>query len=258
MRTSAVRISTSGPRNKGLANLRPGIQTLSVSPVTKRAPGNREQELVVFCPTISEEDLAASAPTRFALYLEGPRDRDILRNFAHRLSPRLARAMDPCVRILGGRRPARAVELFRDLADEAGPATPRGICILDRDTPHPGAPQEVLPDEPKLDFVVWGRRHIESYLVVPEAIRRCLARKADASSIDRFSADYLPQDIDEEYFHSFNAKHLLAGLGPIARTFGRPLRPRDIVHRMLPNEIHPDVRQVLATVSASLSEPAEV
>jgi hypothetical protein len=212
----------------------------------------------VSSPTISDEIESSSAPGRFELYVEGPRDREILRHFAHKLSPRLARAMDPCVRILGGRQPARAVELFRSLADEASPGAPRGLCILDRDNPRSGAPDEILPQEPQLDFVVWGRRHIESYLVVPAAIRRCLKHKADASALDRFSASFLPTEGDEEVFGSFDAKHLLAGPGPIARTFGHPLRPREIVRRMFPNEIHPDVRQVLTMVNAGITGSSRV
>ena len=193
------------------------------------------------------------APRRFALYVEGPRDCDILRSFASKISPRLARRMDPCIHILGGRRPARAAELFRELSQELGrekSAVPRGLCVLDRDDPrlHSGE----LPDEPRLDYFVWGRRHIESYLMVPAAIRRCMARRHNGSCLDRLIADEIPSPDDEPVFRDFDAKRLLARRGPLAKKLGGPLNPREIVRSMSRADVHSDICEVLARVREGL------
>jgi hypothetical protein len=205
------------------------------------------------------------APRRFALYVEGPRDCDILRSFAGKVSPKLARRMGPCIRILGGRRPARAAELFRELSEElcrAESGVPRGLCVLDRDDPrlHGGE----LPDEPRLDYFVWGRRHIESYLMVPAAIRRCLdrrkgSRRDNGSSLDRLLADEIPSPDDEPVFRDFDAKRLLARKGPIASKLGTPLNPGEIVRFMSRDDVHADVCQLLDRVreglDGALAEP---
>jgi len=209
----------------------------------------------VFCPTIADPGCPRSASRRFALYVEGPRDRDILRLFARKLSPKLARTMDPCVRILGGRRPVRAAALFRELAEKLGiddEVAPRGVCVLDRD--DLASRIDLFPEEPRLRYVVWRRRHIESYLLVPAAIRRCLGRPDGDRFIDRFLENHIPDASDERAFEDFDAKRLFARQGPISKTFGRPVRPRDIVRCMAPGDIHPDVRDLMSMVVEDLSD----
>src|SRR5215831_10019361 len=105
----------------------------------------------------------------FILYVEGPRDRSILRAWAQRLLPELAPDLLEGAVILGGRRPARAVEHFRARAPGS-----RGLCVLDRDEDTASD----LPPEDGLEFFTWGRRHIESYLLVASAIRRALSLPA--------------------------------------------------------------------------------
>jgi hypothetical protein len=191
---------------------------------------------------------------RFALYVEGPRDRDILRIFAAKQSPVLARTMDSSVKILGGRQPARAVELFRRLArDEEGArqgAPLRGVCVLDRDEAHEAHDRNL--SEPGLDFFIWSRRHIESYLLVPSAIRRCLGFSGDDSRIDRLLGSHLPDPEDEGACRSIDAKRLLAPAGPIACALGWGPRPRDVARHMSATDLHPDVRQLLARISEGL------
>ena len=63
----------------------------------------------------------ASAPPAFTLYVEGPRDRSILRAWAYRMMPGHARRLFGASVILGGRQPERALEHFREnWADDAG------------------------------------------------------------------------------------------------------------------------------------------
>lgn len=194
---------------------------------------------------------------RFALYVEGPRDRDILRIFAAKQSPALARAMDSSMQILGGRRPARAVELFRRMGGEEGSATgeapARGVCVLDRDESHEMRDRKLC--EPGLDFFIWGRRHIESYLLVPSAIRRCLGLSGDDSRVARLLGSHLPDPEDEGACRSIDAKRLLAPTGPIARTLGWGPRPRDVARHMSATELHPDVKRLLAHIHQALHLP---
>lgn len=207
----------------------------------------------MFRPRSARNRGSGPSDSRFALYVEGPRDRDILRLFACKLSPQLAREMDHCTEILGGRRPRRAAELFRRLTNVEGSAassSARGLCVLDRD----GAQNEgeVFPDEPSLDFFVWNRRHIESYLLVPGAICRCLEGMARNLQLEHYIDETLPDPRDEDAMRQCNAKHLLGEPGPIATILGRPLCPREIVRCMSPNDVHADVRDLLTAVRVGL------
>ena len=55
----------------------------------------------------------SASSVNFFLYVEGPRDADILRIWGRRISRRLARHLDSRIVILGGRRPERARDHFR-------------------------------------------------------------------------------------------------------------------------------------------------
>lgn len=217
----------------------------------------------VFRPKAAHKDDLATASSRFVLYVEGPRDRDVLRLFAQKLSPELARTMDACVRILGGRQPDRAVELFGRMVEQAARCNgepPRGLCILDRDDPEhlEGAyPKKFDPKASKLEFVVWKRRQIESYLLVPRAIRGCLAKHRDDPQLDRLLESWLPDPSDEKEFCKLNAKQVLGARGPIARYLGRPLRAQEIVRGMTPLEIHDDIKGVLVRIRDRLCSSVE-
>jgi hypothetical protein len=197
----------------------------------------------VFRPHAARKRDLADAPLRFALYVEGPRDRDVLRHFAQKLSPELAKTMDPCVRILGGKQPERAAQMFGRLVEEAGETNrdkPRGLCILDRDDDESwnakksdDAQDATSNDAANLEFVVWNRRQIESYLLVPQALRRCASKHGADPQFDRILASTLPENGDEAAFADY---------------LGRPLRAREIVRNMSPVDIHDDVKAVLTRV----------
>jgi len=182
------------------------------------------------------------------LYVEGPRDHDLLRIWAHRLSPRLARSLEPCAVILGGRRPARAIEHFRQRGGTG--AGSRGLIVLDRD--HHAEDAELSLDEPGMEIFMWRRRHIESYLLVPEAIRRLLHRDVDHGWLDRLIDDHLPDPDDEAAHRTLNAKHLLGSKGPLARQLGRPLTPGEIARCMRAEELHDDVISLYERIRTNL------
>jgi len=183
---------------------------------------------------------------RFVLYVEGPRDQSLLAAWAHRMSPRLGRSLDAVTVILGGRQPARAAEHFRKLC--ASHAAARGLCVLDRDADDAPRPPPVV--ELGLEFFTWGRRHIESYLLVPGAIRRSLKLPATDARVERFFRSALPAS--EEELGAVDAKPLFAFRGEFERLLGRAVRPIHVARAMHAGEIHADVLDVLARVRGGL------
>jgi hypothetical protein len=180
----------------------------------------------------------------FSVYVEGARDRDLLAAWARRLSPPLARALEPACVILGGRQPARAAGLLarrRELQEDAA-----GLCVLDGDAIAVAPP----PACDGLEYFIWSRRHIESYLLVPAAIERA-ARTADMR-LRRLLEAELPDPGDERALRSFDAKRFLGEKGPLARFLGRTLSPGAIARAMRDEEIHEEVRALFARIAAGL------
>jgi len=186
---------------------------------------------------------------QFAFYVEGPSDRDILRTWARRLSPRLARSLEPCAVILGGRQPARALKHFRGV--QAQDAEARGVCVLDRDDHEPGS----IADTSKLQFFTWPRRHIESYLLVPGAIARCTGCEPGDSRTDRILRDHLPDDDDESAFKLIDAKRLLAPTGRLSQALGFSLSVGRVARALRRDELHHDVRRLFDLLGQGLGVP---
>ncbi len=181
---------------------------------------------------------AATRRGRFVLYVEGPRDRDILRAWALRLSPALAEDLVRSSVILGGRQPDRAMEHFRGVR-AAAPAA-RALCVLDRDDAPDTVPAAAAGEG--LEFFTWSRRHIESYLLVPDAIRRTLRRRGAHPRIERAVERLMPASDDEAVLREIDAKRLLSAQGALSRAFGRPLQPGRLAREMYVGELHPDIR----------------
>jgi len=186
--------------------------------------------------------------SRFALYVEGPSDLDILQVWARRISPSLARVVDGCAVIMGGRQPARALEHFREFAPAGGDM--RGVCVLDRDggsrVPEP------CSGDSRLEFFTWPRRHIESYLLVPDAIRRCLHLRRGDVRVSRLLREHISGDCEAASMAEVDAKRLLASRGPIAREFGHTLSPARIARCMRRDDLHSDVLELFERVSAGV------
>jgi hypothetical protein len=179
------------------------------------------------------------------LYVEGPRDRSILRAWASRLiSQRVTRVIAGAV-ILGGRQPSRALEHFeRHLAGVPGA---RALCVLDRDDGS-GTPPD--PNGFDLEFFTWGRRHIESYLVIPAAIRRALEVPQHDRRLERAIERELPDARDELAWRELDAKRLLSPQGALTRAVGRPLQLSRIARATRADELHDDVHALFARVEA--------
>lgn len=190
-------------------------------------------------------DPHAGPPISLTLYVEGPRDRSILRAWAYRLMPARARELFRASVILGGRQPSRALEHFRDHhADVSGAAA---LCVLDRD-----GGDEIAPDTNGYDlqFFTWQRRHIESYLLVPAAIRRALALPQDDHRFDRALEEHLPSDEGSRAWERLDAKRLLGANGPLAKLHGEPLPLPKIAQATREDELHADVHELFDRIRA--------
>jgi hypothetical protein len=157
--------------------------------------------------------------------------------WCRRLLPGFAGPLSRSTVILGGRQPARAVEHFRGLGGARSGA--RGLCVLDRDDGRAPALDE--SPEPGLEFFTWGRRHIESYLLVPGAISRVLRLSASDGRVERALRAHLPSDDDERAYRDFDAKRILAPRGPLSRALGVQIPLARVARATHASELHSDV-----------------
>lgn len=204
-------------------------------------------------PAASSDSGRSDAPRldRFVLYVEGARDREILTGWARHVGPVFGRTLESSTVILGGRQPARAVDDFRRRGGQ--PAGYSGLVVLDRDE-HPDRPVGGDLLEPGLELFVWSLRHIESYLLVPAAIRRVAPHAPD----DRTLAAWLegrPEVGDrapERSGHRVgpHAKRMLGAGGALCESLGVELRPGEIARAMRRDELHPDVHDLFARIAA--------
>jgi hypothetical protein len=188
-------------------------------------------------------DRGSEDRTSFILYVEGPRDRSILRAWAQRLLPERAPDVIADAVIMGGRRPARAIEHFRARA-----AGSRGFCVLDRDEDAGSS----LEAHEGLEFFTWNRRHIESYLLVASAIRRAMSLPSSDHRLEAALERELPAADDTAGWRALDAKRLLAETGPLARLLGRPLPLERIARATRVEELHTDVHEMFDRLRAKL------
>jgi len=191
---------------------------------------------------------SSSAGGDFVLYLEGPQDMGILLAWCRRLLPQAAAPLSRASVILGGRQPARAIEHFKGLGGaEAGK---RGLCVLDRD--DGAAAVGPSPEAPGLEFFTWTRRHIESYLLVPEAVARVVGKADAGGRVGRELRRHLPANGDEKAYQVLDAKKLLARDGPLARRLGRQIPLARVARATRPPELHADVHSFFDAVRREL------
>jgi hypothetical protein len=190
---------------------------------------------------------AAGQGEGFVLYLEGAADRAIVGGWCKRLLPAWATSLTRSVVILGGRQPARAVEHFRSVGgSEAGR---RALCVLDRDD---GLSADPDSGESGLEFFTWGRRHIESYLLVPAAIRRGMGLSDTDGRVDRLLRKHIPPRGDDEAWRDLDAKRLLGRSGPLARSFGGPVPLARVARATREAELHEDVHACFSRLRTAL------
>jgi hypothetical protein len=192
------------------------------------------------------------------LYVEGARDREILATWARRIQPDVVRAIEQSAVILGGRQPARAL---RDFERRGGAAEGwRGLIVLDRDDHDPSpapapAPTatfatDVQPAPSGLETFVWSLRHIESYLLVPAAIRRVLGDAEDDPRVESALAEarFLETGVSTATAEDPHAKRLLGPGGVLSERLGQTLAAGTIAGVMRREDLHPDVHALLARI----------
>jgi hypothetical protein len=120
----------------------------------------------------------------------------------------------------------------------------RAVCVLDGD----GLADPVAHEAPPagFEFFTWPRRQIESYLLVPTAIRRCMRLPAARDSpLTRLLAELLPEPCDEQAMRDLDAKRMLEPKGSLARELGASISPAGIARQMNRSDLHPDVLGLL-------------
>lgn len=191
---------------------------------------------------------------RFILYVEGPRDREVLAGWARHFAPVFGGTLERGTVILGGRQPARAVDDFRRRGGaEAGLS---GLVVLDRDDHHDLHPDDRLL-EPGLELFVWSLRHIESYLLVPAAIRRIAPHAPDDRTLSAWIEEFEEQAMEAERAHVAgrrrvgpHAKRMLGAGGALCESLGVELRAGEIARAMRRDELHADVHDLFARIAA--------
>jgi hypothetical protein len=183
--------------------------------------------------------------------VEGPRDREILSGWARHVAPVFGRTLERSTVILGGRQPARAVDDFRRRGGAlAGFA---GLVVLDRDDHHHDslAPRML---EPGLELFIWSLRHIESYLLVPAAIRRIAPHAPDDRTllawIDRHEDTDPRAELAPRRRVGPHAKRMLGVGGALGESLGVELRAGQIAKAMRRDELHADVHDLFARIAA--------
>ncbi|MAG29531.1 MAG: hypothetical protein CL908_01400 [Deltaproteobacteria bacterium] len=215
---------------------------------------------------------------RFILYVEGARDREILKGWARRVDPELARCLERNAVILGGRQPARAVADFRKRGGaEAGL---KGLIVLDRDhheedqtlgpileAREEGSAAELSRDsesieggssrlaggEPGLEVFVWGLRHIESYLLVPSAIRRILRLDRKDQHVERLISEVISGSFSlrasQRAPDRLHAKRILGAGGSLSEALGTELHAGEIARSMRIDELHADIEALFDRIA---------
>ncbi len=188
---------------------------------------------------------------RFILYVEGARDREVLAGWARHVAPIFGRTLERSTVILGGRQPARAVDDFRRRGGaDAGLS---GLVVLDRDD-HPVERPTADLLEPGLELFIWSLRHIESYLLVPAAIRRIAPHAPDDRTLLAWIERHAAADPRAEAAMGRragpHAKRMLGAGGALGESLGVELRAGEIAKAMRRDELHADVHDLFARIAA--------
>ena len=123
--------------------------------------------------------------------------------------------------------------------------------MLDRDDGSAPSPPDA--NAPGLEFFTWSRRHIESYLLVPAAIRRALRLRDADARIDRVLRDHLPPSGDETAFRALDAKRLLGSNGVLPRALGCSIPLGQVARSTRAEELHADVHALFVRLNGELA-----
>jgi len=204
-------------------------------------------------------DLLFAEQGRRILYCEGESDFKILKAWAQVMQhPAWKFFENPFFHSNEGRNPREAREhLFALRAIHPGL---QGLLLLDGDNRNL-PPHEV--EGTGLTVHRWKRYEIENYLLVPDAIRRFLAReptdlffaKSADDAIDFLRGQLPPQTFEDPIADNATVVAVRASKDVLPQMFeaaGEPLEKEDyflLAEVMRPSEIHPDARAVLDAIA---------
>jgi hypothetical protein len=240
---------------------------------------SRNDAAILALSEISNLDLLNLIERKLLIYVEGETDAEILRAWAEVLQDepefaplKYAMTQVTFVPMHGGN--AEKMKEYAEKHYEGARLLSQKaerIILLDR---NEGKWNKIARDNPVLH--VWQRRHIENYLLAPEAWKQVAYFNQFplmASLVDSFfaeqgfaaSIDWLSDTV--EVLRTSNAKQLLFearkergdGFDALnARLYqgGLVLTRADIAHAMRPAEIHADVRDVFKLIQSKVGEVA--
>lgn len=208
---------------------------------------------------VSPLDQLLAEQGRAILYCESESDARILEAWARRLDHPAARFFDnPFIHPLRGRRPHDArYHLFGLRAVHEGV---RGLLLLDGDNLGDDA-HEIRAEG--LGVHVWRRYEIENYLLIPSAVERFLKRDRSDLFVHSVFKEELPASVVEYPLRDIEAvMRIPASKSILPKLFESeqpPIRKADyyrIAESMKPDEIHPEVIEVLDKIHGLMPESA--
>ena len=208
---------------------------------------------------VATTDLLLAGEIGGVLYVESQTDERILDRWARILNHPAQRFFKrPFVHWLGGRSLYEARAHF--FAMQAVFPQMRAVCLLDgdnRDEPD----EDVL----KAGLIVlrWRRYEIENYLLQPETIKRFVNFPLMRSSIDDVFWGHVPRETDlfGDHVSLMRVKASNEFLVPLFETLGLDTPKKDLYQLaavMTEDEIHPEIREKLDRIAASLNPPETV
>lgn len=228
--------------------------------------------------TVETSVLAFLRKTPVILYVEGTSDIELFRLLARGIGRDETLFDRLPVHILGGRDPKEAREHFLGVRSFSSSA--RAVCVLDPDLDRKSLLDRVNHNsEPGLEFRLWERRHLESYLLVPEAIERAIFPEKPLMEgyISKRFRDFLseqpravvfPEAVQDyrtlslDWMKTFDAKREVFSPGEEDGSFllreGHPdIAPQHVAQCMRQEEIHDDVRNAIARICELVDSAGE-
>ena len=218
--------------------------------LTSRTERDRIREALKRATTT---DLLLAREVGAVLYVESETDERILKEWSRILDHPARRFFErPFIHWLGGRSLREAKAHF--FAMQAVSPDLRALCLLDGDN------RDEPDDETTnagLTILRWHRYEIENYLLQPEAVKRFIGFPLMAQAVEKAFWKQVPPgtDLFGDHVSLVRVKASDEFLVPMLEDIGKDTPKKDLYRlsaAMKPQEIHPEVREKLDRIAASL------